>query len=323
MPFVFLMPESPRWLARQGRKEEAREVLAALADEDPQSLTITAEMAAIEESLEHTRGSLTLLFKNGEQRYAHRLALAMCGQFFQQMCGISALVFYTSTIFADLGFGSSRSRLLGACLTTFQTCCSTIPLFTVDRFGRRKLFMFSAAGLSVCMAIFAGTSGYKSLSTVSVVFIFLYDFFYPIGFLGLTFLYATEVAPLRMRVPITATANATQWLCQFVIGQITPPGTTNLGNRYWIIFAILNASFVPLVYFFFPETNGRSLEEMDNIFAKSNVKNLVSNARSLPRHNSVTDIEVPAAARAAHPQEKVWINEVERSKPDSSSSVHE
>ena len=336
MPVIFLMPESPRWLARQGRMDEARQVLAVLADEDPHSTTISAEMTAIQESLGHTRGSLKLLLKNGEQRYGHRLALAMCGQFFQQMCGISALVFYTSTIFSDLGFDTTKARILSACLTTFQTCCSTIPLFTVDRFGRRKLFMFSAAGLSMTMAIFAGTSGHKSLATVSVVFIFLYDFFYPIGFLGLTFLYATEVAPLRMRVPITAIANATQWLCQFVVGQITPPGTTNLANKYWIIFAVLNASFIPVVYFFFPETNGRSLEEMDGIFANSNVFDLVANARKMPRHNSfsVDDAEassqegragagVLAQGRPLQQGEKGWLQEVERSSPSDSSRSSE
>ncbi len=129
----------------------------------------------------------------------------------------------------------------------------------------------------------------------AVVFIFLYDFFYPIGFLGLTFLYATEVAPLNVRVPITAIANATQWLSQFVVAQITPPGSANLGNRYWIIWAVFNAAGGTIVYFFFPETNGRSLEDVDHVFEQSQgLFDVVGIAKKTP-FGSVVDVENPLA----------------------------
>lgn len=156
---------------------------------------------------------------------------------------------------------------MGASLTTFQTLASIVPIFLIEKVGRRKLFMAAGTGLAISCAIVAGTGdlpGHKSIA--AIVFFFVYDFFYPLGFLGQTFLYASEVSPLRFRVPITAIANATQWLSQFVVAQVTPPGTDNLGNKYWIIFAVINAAFVPIVFFFFPETKGRSLEDIDIIF---------------------------------------------------------
>jgi sugar porter (SP) family MFS transporter len=290
MPFIVYMPESPRWLARKGRMEEARGVIAALMDKDMQSDEVRAEIAHIQLSLENTKGSLKLLVTNGKERYFHRTVLAAAGLAFQQMCGVSALVFYTSTIFGDLGFTGVKSRLLGCALVTLQSLTALIPLFTVDRVGRRKLLMLSAAGLSVSMAVVAGT-GYSRLADVAAVFIFVFGFFFPIGFLGLPFLYASEIAPLRMRVPITAIAVATQWLCQFIVGQITPPGITNLSNRYYIIFAVLNASFVPIVYFFFPETNGRSLEEIDSIFEQSGTFSVVKTAAQMPRQIDHPDME--------------------------------
>lgn len=88
-----------------------------------------------------------------------------------------------------------------------------------------------------------------------------------------------------MRMPISAIAVSAQWLSQFLVGQVTPPGTANLGNRYWIIYAVLNACFIPLVYLFFPETNGRSLEEIDQVFEHSTVLTVVRHAKELPRES--------------------------------------
>lgn len=287
IPFIFYMPESPRWLAKKGQVQEARRVLSVLLDEDEDSPAINKEMSEIVTSLSLVTGKLSELAYNGEERVLHRTLLAACGQMFQQMCGISALVFYTSSIFEDLGFAGIKARVLGACLTNFQTFAAIIPLFLIDRFGRRKLFMITGTGLAICTAVLAGTGGKtqgSAANTAAVVFVFMFDLFYPMGFLGQTFLYASELAPLRHRVPITAVANATQWLCQFVVAQVTPPGTANLGSHYWIIYAVLNASFVPIVYFFFPETNGRSLEEMDLIFRESkSIFDVVRVAKEMPR----------------------------------------
>ena len=133
------------------------------------------------------------------------------------------------------------------------------------------MFIISAAGMCVCMVIVAATGGSSApaIGRVTCAFIFLYDFFYPLGFLEATFLFATEVAPLKVRIPITAIANATQWLFQFIVAQVTPLRTEKLGTHYYAIYAVINACIVPTVYLFFPETNGRSLEQMDYIFENS------------------------------------------------------
>jgi len=263
-----------------------------MMDMDPHSHEVNAEINHIQLSLETSRGSLKLVLTNGKERYFHRAVLAALCQAMTQLCGCSALIFYTSVTFSNLGFTGTPGRLLGCGFTTTFTLAALVPLFTVDRIGRRRLFMLSLAGLCISMAVMAGTSGEKRLAVVSVVFMFIFAFSYPIGFLGLPFLYAGEIAGLRMRVPITATAVSAQWLSQFVVGQITPPGTTNLQNRYWIIFAVLNASFIPIVYFFFPETNGRSLEEIDDIFARSGTFSVVRNAKDLPRDSDVDILDL-------------------------------
>jgi sugar porter (SP) family MFS transporter len=318
------MPESPRWLIKHDRVAEAREVLAALADLPENSQQIDSDVSEIEESLLITgKGNFKDIFRPSEQRLFHRACLAAAGQMFQQMSGINALAFYQNTIFEqDLGLSSEISRILGACVFTFQTLCSPIGVLTVDRLGRRKLMMFAAFGMGSCMAIVAGTSSQSqntSCVIVAAVFIFMFSFFFPTGFLGLTFLYASEISPLSVRVPITSISTGSAWLFNFLVAEITPVGFATLGYKYYIIYACINFFLIlpgkcienvingcglllAGVYFFFPETNGRHLEEVDQIFLDSkNIFQPVRTARNMPRrqesHGAVLGEKVVADER--------------------------
>ncbi|KAG0646498.1 Sugar transporter STL1 [Hyphodiscus hymeniophilus] len=291
------MPESPRWLIKHDRLAEARTVLAALSDVPEDDQQINIDVSEIEESLLITgKGKFKDIFRPSEQRLFHRACLAAAGQMFQQMCGINALAFYQNTIFEqDLGLSTEIARILGACVFTFQMLCSPIGVLTVDRLGRRKLMMFAAFGMGTCMAIIAGTSS-QSQSTscvvVAAVFIFMFSFFFPTGFLGLTFLYAAEVSPLSVRVPITSLSTGSAWLFNFLVAEITPVGFATLGYKYYIIYACINFFLIlPGVYFFFPETAGRHLEEVDQIFLDSkNIFQAVKVARSMPKREESNEI---------------------------------
>ena len=239
------MPESPRWLIKMGRTAEARTVLADLNDTAEDSEEINQSVSEIELSLE-LAGQVRFrdIFTNGPLRLLQRTCLACAAQMFQQMSGINALAFYQTTIFTDdLGLATFTARIVAASCFTWQTICSPIGVLTVDRFGRRKLMLFSAAGMGMCMTIIAATSSQKSNDAAvgaAAAFIFLFSLFFPTGFLGLTFLYAAEISPLAYRAPITAMSTATAWLFNFVVAEITPVGLASLGYRYFIIFAAIN-----------------------------------------------------------------------------------
>ena len=243
------LPESPRWLMKKGRVGEARQVLAALNDVAPDSDEINISIQDIEASLAITgQGHFKDLFSNGPERLFHRTCLAAAGQLCQQMCGANSLAFYQSTIFHDfLGVNLPDASIIAAGAFTWQTLCAPVGALTVDRFGRRKLLMFAALGMGTCMSIVAGTAPYpgnRAAIVVAGIFIYVFNFFLSIGYLGLTFLYATEVAPLSVRMPITAISTGTAWLFNFVVAEITPVAFADISARYYIVYVCINFGFI-------------------------------------------------------------------------------
>ena len=101
---------------------------------------------------------------------------------------------------------------------------------------------------------------------VFVGFTFLFFDFFSLGILPVSWMYASEIMPLRTRNKGVALGAAAHWLSNFVIVYVTPQAIHSLGYRLYIIWALLNAIFVPITWLFYPETAGRSLEEMDAVF---------------------------------------------------------
>ncbi|KAK5083307.1 hypothetical protein LTR70_008144 [Exophiala xenobiotica] len=274
MAGILLLPESPRWLMKKGEVEEALEVLAALDGVNEDSHILSEDMNQIQRSLTLCgQGYFGDVFRMGEQRLLNRTVLAILGQTFQQMCGINAITFYATTIFQQyLGLDGTTSRFLAASTALTQPVGGVVSYYTIDRLGRRKLMVSSAAIMAALMAILAGTTSARDNNAalyVAVVALFLFPFIFTVGFAGLTFLYATEVAPTQHRAAINALSTAAVWTSNFLLAQVTPVGFDTIKYRYYIVFACINVVIVPTVYFFFPETKGLSLEQIDEIFTKS------------------------------------------------------
>ncbi|KAF5136621.1 Sugar transporter STL1 [Metarhizium anisopliae] len=272
LAFVLGLPESPRWLILKGRDAEAREVIAAIAEVENDDKYVENEFRAIKDTVaEMSKGSFADCFARDNNRTLHRTIIAYVNQMFQQISGINLITYYAATIYRRLGMSPFLSRLLAALNGTEYFIASWPAVFLVERIGRRKLMLFGAAGQAATMAILAGVGSQENnhaCQIAGIVFLFVFNTFFAVGWLGMTWLYPAEITPLRTRAPANALSTSSNWIFNFMVVMITPVSFTNIKYNTYTIFAIINAIMVPSVYFFFPETAYRSLEEMDIIFQK-------------------------------------------------------
>ncbi|CAJ2511868.1 Uu.00g074930.m01.CDS01 [Anthostomella pinea] len=277
MASVYLFPESPRWLLMKAHNEEARANLAILRARAGDSMEVEAEMTGIEHSLEITSAGgvkFTDMLKMGEDKLLYRFGLCMLLQFYQQMSGSNLISVYAPILFQqNLGLSPELSRVLSGGALTWKFLSSFLAFLAIDRFGRRAVFIVSGGGMACCMVALAVATSFGKENTSAQIaagcFIYLYNMFVPIGFLGANFLYCTEVAPLRLRMAMSSISTANHWLWNFVVVMITPVAINTIGWQYYIVFAVISACVPVSVYFLFPETMGRNLEEIDLMFKQS------------------------------------------------------
>lgn len=217
---IFFFPESPRWLVSIGQIEKATSELSRIKDINRNSEDIVREITSIEVSLESTANnaaSIKDIFTMKDGKLFYRCMLCIGLQFWIQMTGAQVISTYSTTIFQqNLNLSDRVTRILAASAMTWKFLASFISLFTIDLFGRRRLFLVCGVGITLCMMSMAVTSAFstnnRGASIASTFFVFLFNFFFPIGFLGPSFLYCTEVAPSRLRVAMTSISTANHWI---------------------------------------------------------------------------------------------------------------
>ena len=213
------LPESPRWLVLKGRDEQAMHVLAALNDRPVDSEYVHNEYTAIKDTvLEMQKGSFKDLFTMGPDRHFHRTVLAYVNQMFQQISGINLITYYIPNVLENqVGLSPTLAKLIAACNGTEYFLASWVAVFAVERLGRRQLMLFGAAGMSLSMVALAICDSIGSAAAIGqTVFLFVFNTFFAIGWLGMTWLYPAEIVPLKIRAPANALATSGNWLFNFM-----------------------------------------------------------------------------------------------------------
>ncbi|CAH6718798.1 sugar transporter Stl1p [[Candida] jaroonii] len=275
---IINLPESPRWLVAHDKKPEAMEILGKLDEESPDSDYVVAEISVITDAInrfDKAQVGLKELFTHGKSQHFQRMMLGVAGQFWQQFGGCNAAIYYSTVLFENtIGLERRLSLVLGGVFATIYAL-STIPsFFMVDTVGRRTLFLVGSAGQGISFLISFACLVHPTTQNAkgAAVGIFLFIVFFAFTLLPLPWIYPPEINPMRTRTIGASISTCTNWICNFAVVMFTP---VFIGKSDWgcyLFFAAMNFLFIPIVFFFYPETAGRTLEEIDIIFAKAHVE---------------------------------------------------
>ncbi|KAI9753060.1 MAG: hypothetical protein M4579_005359 [Chaenotheca gracillima] len=275
---VMALPESPRWLLKHGKEVAAKDIIGRLYEkpaDDPEVTKDVEEMKAINRLTSANKLTIKEFCSNGPEMNLWRAGVAWLAQMAQQVSGINLVTYYATTVFqSSLGFDDALSRFLTAWNGTEYFIAAVVALFVVDRLGRRRLMIWGAAGMAGCLLIIGVclSTGIKGAAYAATVFIFAFNSFFALGWLGTTWLYPAEVTPIRIRAEANGLSTSANWLFNYLVVQLAPIMINTIAWKTYFVFMCTNLAFIPMVFFLFPETNGYKLEKLDAIFAEAHEK---------------------------------------------------
>ena len=252
---LFFIPESPRWLVRKSRNEEALGILERNGEPEPRH-----ELADIEDSLVQMQGSTAE--RVFQWRYRLPIFLAVSIGMFNQLSGINAILYYLNSIFQSAGFDRVSSDLQAVLIGLTNMIAVSIALMVIDRLGRRQLLLIGSVGTAACMAgvaaIFKFHRGQGALVWLLVGFIAFFSFSQG----AVIWVYISEVFPNRVRAKGQSIGSFTHWFMNAVVSALFPVVAMTWGSAPFFFFASMMALQFFVVLVFYPETRGVSLEAM-------------------------------------------------------------
>ncbi|KAH6706559.1 general substrate transporter [Leptodontidium sp. 2 PMI_412] len=271
---IWFLHESPRWLMEQDRHEEALATLHALHDDSTGSNIeyVELEFREIRDVIQADRSANTItwssIFKKASWR--RRLLLGCGVQAFGPLSGINVINYYGPRIYETLGINTQESLMIIGISGALSIVYCTVGLWLLDRVGRVKPLIISAAGCALALVVNAALSQHlESASSAQlramVAMNFVFSLFYtPTGIIS--WVYPAEIFPVDIRAKGNSISTFTNWTLNLVFAQISPKALTNIGFKYFYVFFIFGVIATVCYIFFYPETKGKTLEQMDELF---------------------------------------------------------
>ncbi|KAI2467625.1 general substrate transporter [Annulohypoxylon bovei var. microspora] len=295
---MMFMPFSPRWLVHHDREDEARKILASLRGLSVDHELVELEFLEIKAQSQFEKRTVAEHFPTLSDPTAwntfklqfvaikslfqtkamlKRVAVACITMFFQQWTGINAVLYYAPSvlIFKQLGMNDNTTSLLATGVVGIVMFIFTVPaVLYIDRVGRKPVLTVGAIGMATCHIIIAvivaknadqwASQSAAGWAAVVMVWLFVIHFGYSWG--PCSWIIVAEIWPLSSRPYGTSLGASSNWMNNFIVGQVTPIMLSKIGYGTYVLFGILTFMGAGFIWFFVPETKRLTLEEMDVIF---------------------------------------------------------
>lgn len=261
---LLLVPETPRWLIRQGRSREAQRVLQKASGD----LHVEKELKEIERSFSPSTGHTSSDSGLFQKAYRPVLLLGIVLAVIQQVTGINSILYYAPVIFQQTGINGASSMLQTIGIGVVNVGATFIAIAYVDKLGRKKLLLAGCClmGLSLVVIGICFHAHYFAHYLV-LIFMLLYVGAFGCTLGTVTWVYLSEIFPNRIRAKALSVATLALWLADFAVTCTFPILTKHLGTAYTLCcYAALCALAFVYLLFKIRETKGRSLEEIETLF---------------------------------------------------------
>jgi len=254
---LFGIPPSSRWLVTQNRVDEARRVLEMMGAENPQ-----AELSEIVDSihLERLQTSEPLF----SWKYRFPLFLAITIGMFNQLSGINAILYYLNDIFAAAGYSKMSGDLQAVAVGGMNLAATLLGMSVIDKLGRKTLLLIGSVGTAACLLGVSWVFFTNSHQSYLLVFLVAYIAFFAISQGAVIWVYISEVFPSRVRAKGQSVGSSSHWIMNALIAYTFPQLAKSSGAYPFVFFGAMMVLQFLVVFFFYPETKGHTLEEMQH-----------------------------------------------------------
>ena len=266
---IFFIPESPRWLIVRGKESQAVNILEKIYNSITEAKSQLKETKSVLTS--ETRSEWSLLMKPGIFK---AVIIGVCIAILGQFMGVNAVLYYGPSIFENAGLSGGDSLFYQVLVGLVNTLTTILALVIIDKVGRKKLVYYGVSGMVVSLILiglyflFGDSLGVSSLFLL--VFFLFYVFCCAVSICAVVFVLLSEMYPTKVRGLAMSIAGFALWIGTYLIGQLTPWMLQNLTPAgTFFLFAVMCVPYMLIVWKLVPETTGKSLEEIERYWTRS------------------------------------------------------
>ena len=266
---IFFIPESPRWLIVRGKESKAVNILDKIYNSITEAKSQLKETKSVLTS--ETKSEWSLLMKPGIFK---AVIIGVCIAILGQFMGVNAVLYYGPSIFENAGLSGGDSLFYQVLVGLVNTLTTVLALVIIDKVGRKKLVYYGVSGMVVSLILiglyflFGDSLGVSSLFLL--VFFLFYVFCCAVSICAVVFVLLSEMYPTKVRGLAMSIAGFALWIGTYLIGQLTPWMLQNLTPAgTFFLFALMCVPYMLIVWKLVPETTGKSLEEIERYWTRS------------------------------------------------------